>query len=227
MKLSTRLSLAYGAVALVDTVLAGSRRPKAHRARRFTKPLLMPLLAASTLSDPSAKSSPLRTTVAVGQAAGWIGDVLLLSESQTAFVRGAGSFAVGHASYIAGFRRNGVPTGTLADDRAARAVAAIWLVAAPMVARNAAKHDKSLAPVVLGYSAILSTTTISAIGLAPEVPAAARSSAVAGGLLFLLSDSLLGARKFLVKDEVPVLESAVMATYTAAQFLIGRSARAA
>ena len=45
-----------------------------------------------------------------------------------------------------------------------------------------------------------------------------------GALLFMLSDSVLGTRKFLLKNAPARVESVVMATYTAAQFLLSEGA---
>jgi uncharacterized membrane protein YhhN len=47
-----------------------------------------------------------------------------------------------------------------------------------------------------------------------------RARILAGASVFLLSDTLLGVRRFLTKGEGDALEGAVMATYTAAQWLI-------
>ena len=41
----------------------------------------------------------------------------------------------------------------------------------------------------------------------------------------MLSDSILGIRKFLVKGDPEIMEGAVLATYTVAQLLIAESTR--
>ena len=46
----------------------------------------------------------------------------------------------------------------------------------------------------------------------------------AGAVLFMVSDTLLGFRKFVLTDAPPALETGVMATYTAAQFLLSEGA---
>lgn len=218
------LTVLYGALALVDSTLAGSERAAAHRARRVTKPLLMPTLTASLLSDPQARSSPLRTGTVVAQLAGWGGDVALLGEGTKPFLAGAGSFAVGHTSYIVGFRRHGVPSAQLARRAAPRMVAAAWVTTGPVLAVAAARQHKALGPAVLGYSATLSTMAASATGLRDDLPADARLASAVGAGLFLLSDTVLGVRKFVLREEHPRLESAVMATYTSAQFLLSQGA---
>ena len=78
---STALKLAYAGLAVADTALSASRRPAHHHARRFTKPLMLPTLAASFATDPRARRSPLRRSTLAGQAAGWAGDVALLGDA--------------------------------------------------------------------------------------------------------------------------------------------------
>ena len=64
----------------------------------------------------------------------------------------------------------------------------------------------------------------SATVLDPRLPKRGRRAVAAGAALFLTSDTLLGAQKFLLREESPTLEVAVMATYTAAQGLIAAGA---
>ncbi len=74
-------------------------------------------------------------------------------------------------------------------------------------------------PVAL-YATALAALLASAGQLdASRHPEAARE-VLAGTALFVTSDTLLGARRFLLEGEHSHLESAVMATYTAAQALI-------
>lgn len=221
---SRRLTLLYGAVAVADSLLAGSDRPAAQRARVVTKPLLMPTLTASLLTDPGARRSPLRTSTAVAQLAGWGGDLALLAHGTKPFVAGAGSFAVGHVAYATGFRRNGQPRAELMHARAPRMVAATWLLSGPALAMAARRHERALGPAVLGYSAVLATMAATATQLRPSIPPGARRATAAGAALFLVSDTLLGVRKFLLHGDSPRLESAVMATYTAAQLLLNQGA---
>jgi uncharacterized membrane protein YhhN len=55
-------------------------------------------------------------------------------------------------------------------------------------------------------------------------PDRGRDRILAGASLFLVSDTLLGLRKFVVRGDAPALEGAVMATYTAAQWCISAGA---
>jgi NADH-quinone oxidoreductase subunit H len=74
------------------------------------------------------------------------------------------------------------------------------------------------------YGLVLAAMAASAASL-PDSPE--RGRVRAGAALFLLSDSLLGAQLFLRDEPHPALESAVMATYTSAQWLISDGVRRA
>ncbi len=219
---SARLRAAYVAVAAIDAALAGTSGTWPHRARFVTKPLLMPTLAGSLLTSGRAKRSPLRNGTLVAEAFGWGGDVALLRHGTRAFAAGTGSFGVGHVAYAAGFVRRRDTTTSLATRPASRALAVIWLLSAPPMSVGAARTAPVLGPAVAAYSALLTTMTATALHV--DAPPAARRLTAAGAVLFLVSDTLLGARKFLLADAPDRLETVVMATYTAAQLLLAEGA---
>lgn len=224
MRTSTRFKIAFAALSLADTWLAGSGTHWAHRTRFATKPLLMPVLAASLATDTGAVGSPLRTTTLAAQVAGWGGDMLLLGRSDKAFAAGAGSFGIGHLAYITGFLRHRDRRTAVKDDKVALGVAGAWALTAPFVAIAAFRQDRALGATVLGYSATLTAMAAHAQHLDPTLPRTARALTAAGAVSFLASDSILGARSFLVPDPPHRLESLVMATYTAGQLLISEGA---
>jgi uncharacterized membrane protein YhhN len=218
------MTYAYIAAAGYDSWLAGSSHPRARRARAFTKPLLMPLLAGSLLVDERAKSSPLRTSTVVAEVFGWGGDLALMRPGTKAFALGAGSFGVGHVAYIAGFLRRRDAGASLRTDRRAQAIASLWVTTAPVLALAAAREERALGPAVAGYSGLLAAMATSAAQLDRRQPLSASRATTAGALLFLASDTLLGVRKFLWRSAPERVESVVMATYTAAQLLLARGA---
>lgn len=220
MSTSTRLKLAYVAIAAADTWLAGSANPKRHRARVLTKPFLMPTLMASLVTDPKAASSPLRTSTLIAQAGGWGGDLALMGGGPRFFIAGSSSFGVGHAAYISGFLANRSRTRRPGP----KAVAALWAATSPGMVIGAARQDKGLGPMVAVYSTMLAATVAASTQLETSSTRSARRASMAGAGLFMLSDSILGARLFLLKDPPHGMESAVMATYTAAQFLLSEGA---
>jgi uncharacterized membrane protein YhhN len=217
---STKLKLAYAGLAIADTWLAGSSNPRAHKARVLTKPMLMPTLMASLITDPKAADSPLRASTLVAQAGGWGGDLALMAHGTKPFAIGSGSFAVGHAAYITGFLRNRSATARPGP----KAVVALWVVTAPGMVFGAYRQDKVLGPAIAGYSGMLAGTLAAATQLDPALPKSARRATLLGAGLFMLSDSVLGTRKFLLKNAPARVESVVMATYTAAQFLLSEGA---
>jgi uncharacterized membrane protein YhhN len=220
VRISTKLKLAYTGLAIADTWLAGSANPTAHRARVLTKPLLMPTLMGSLVTDRRAASSPLRTTTLLAQGGGWGGDLALMGHGTKPFAIGSGSFAVGHAAYITGFLRNRSST----PRPGPKAVAGLWAVTAPGMAFGAYRQEKVLGPAIAGYSAMLAGTVAAATQLDPALPPSARRVTLLGAGLFMLSDSVLGTRKFLLKNAPPRVEPVGMATYTAAQLLLSEGA---
>jgi uncharacterized membrane protein YhhN len=217
---STKFKLAYVGLAVADSLLAGSADHRAHRARALTKPLLMPTLMASLVTDPKAANSPLRTNTLIAQAAGWGGDLALMGDGTKNFAAGSGSFAVGHAAYISGFLRN---RGKVRQP-GPKAIGALWGVTAPGMVFGAARIEPVLGPTIAGYSGMLAGMAAAATQLDPSLPKSSRRASAIGAGLFMLSDSILGTRKFLVKNAPPRIETAVMATYTTAQFLLSEGA---
>lgn len=224
MHTSRKLKLGYLALAGVDAWLSGSTRSAAHRARALTKPLLMPVLAASLATNPRARRSPLRTTTLAAQAFGWGGDVALLREGTRAFTAGAGSFGVGHASYLTGFVKHRNQEQPLLQRRTTKLLAGTAILSAPALVLGAQRHDPRLVPAVAGYSAVLTTMVATAQNLDRSVPTTSRRLTALGALMFLVSDTVLGMRKFVLSDPPARMESVVMATYTAAQFLLSEGA---
>ena len=216
-------TMSYVALAAADTWLSGSAA-SAHRWRNVTKPSLMPSLSASLVTALGTHSSPLRKSTLVAQGFGWAGDVALLRNGDTAFLVGAGSFAVGHLAYITGFHRLRRPWTGLGDEKAPILVAALWAVSAPVVATAAAARQPSLGVAVATYSALLATTLVSATRLSDDLPPEVRRLAVGGAALFLVSDTILGARLFLLEDPPAFMERLVMASYAVAQLLLSEAA---
>lgn len=185
----------YPALAALDTALAATGRD---RARRLTKPLLMPTLLAG---------KPRSTQRAL--ALGGLGDVALLGSGAGAFTAGLGAFLTGHVAWVAALRPHSV--GVLRRNP---------LLAAPYVAAWAglnaylwSRTGKDRIPVAV-YSAALLTTALAAADTG-------RSDVAAGGALFLVSDALLALERF-ADVHLPAHEGIVMATYTTGQALLAR-----
>lgn len=210
-------NLAYGALAVVDTALAGAR-PTSKRLRRFTKPLLMPALMSAFIAATPGRQDALRRCTRSAQVFSWGGDVALLGSSRRAFLAGVGSFAAAHVAYTVGFATERRSSGA-AGPGTATAVAG-WLVLTPVIANAAGRRDPALRIPVAGYATLLCAMFAASTRLDPAHPVAARRRVVLGTSLFLVSDTVLAAHKFLRSEPDRRLEVLVMATYTAGQWLI-------
>lgn len=228
-------SATYATLAAVDTYLAGRPEPAARRARYVTKPLLMPTLLARTrlagTDEPdslgaSARTRSLLRGVETAQVFSWGGDVALLGRGQRSFLAGVGSFLTAHLGYIAGFLSARDPKSALGDP-GPKAGIATWVITAPVMATAAGRQDPTLRAPIAVYAGVLSTMFASSTLVDRSLPESARRKILAGTSLFLLSDTLLGVQKFLRRKPSPLLESAVMATYTTGQWLIADGAVAA
>ena len=169
------------------------------------KPLIVPLLAAF-----AARAGGPRLLVAA-LLCGWGGDVLLLSDTEPAFMAGMASFAAGHVCYLVLFRRHGPPrarAGLLAVGYAGALVTLVVLLWPDLPA--------GLRVPVACYSTLLTAMAYTAITRFGPV-------AGLGGALFMLSDTLIATG---VADwpQPPRPDFWIMLTYAAAQFLLVRGA---
>lgn len=191
--MTRRLTAVYAALAATDTLLAATGRTKA---RRLTKPLLMPTLL-------QGRARPTQQALALGG----LGDVALLGKGQLAFTAGLGSFLVGHVAWVAALRPRS--EGVL---RSSPQKAVPYLVAwAGLNAYLWPRTGRDRLP-VLAYSTALLGTALAALDTGDRAVAA-------GGALFLASDALLALERF-GDVHLPVHEGLVMASYTAAQALL-------
>lgn len=202
--------LAYAALAVADTALAASSQPAAARARRATKPLLMPALMAG-------RSGPTRRALALSGA----GDVALLAKTDAAFTAGLGAFLAGQLAWVKALRgRRGPHAGLLGRHPvvavpyvAAAAGLNVWLWRKALTARAPADAARDLAPVAV-YSTALTAMALAAADTGDPLTAA-------GGALFLASDGLIALERF-GGVSLPAHDAWVMGTYTAAQGLLAR-----
>ena len=191
----------YFALSLVDALVAQAGW---RRVRRFTKPLLMPVLIADVVA---AEGEQADKRVLAGLGLSWAGDVALMKPGDAAFGAGLGSFLAAHFCYLAAFRsrRRGAPIGGL-PLKIAYALA--WVALNALLLPRAGK----LRVPVFVYGATLAAMAAAAADTgSPGV--------AAGGAAFLISDSVLALNKFDAVD-TPAAGAVVMLTYTAAQALI-------
>ncbi len=225
----------YLALAGLDTWLAGQRSPRRRRLRLMTKPALMPTLMAAfaraseadlrTEDEPRDRAAApprgaLRAGALAAQALSGAGDVALLSHRDRAFLGGIGAFFGAHLAYTATFVAHGRPLTDTTNRSLTLATAAFGAALAPAVGWAARRRRPALQGPVSAYAAMITTMVASSTRLGEDVPAAARRSIGVGTGLFMVSDSLIAARKFVLRDPKPRSDAVVMATYTAGQGLI-------
>lgn len=161
----------------------------------------MPALAAT--------SPPRDLGMAVGLAGSWAGDVALLGDSDRAFRTGLFSFLVAHLGYTTALARRSQP----GSRKAALPIVAASTAGAFVFARAAGPLGR---PVGL-YALTLGTM----VAAASTVRGPGARRVFGGAALFMASDALLGASRFVLKGRAARVASAgVMPTYTAAQWLI-------
>lgn len=201
------LLVAAAAAAVGDWVAVQLRLS---RIEYLLKPATLALLAiaaaASDIGDP-------KPWVVGALAFGLLGDVgLLLSTGGTdpPFLAGLGAFLIGHVWYVVAFALAGLHgLHLLAGLLIAGGVAGLAL---PPVLRGAARSaGRAFAALVAGYATVLSTMTVLAVGTGFVETAV-------GGVLFLISDTLIARERFVAR--VPHGALLVIVTYHLAQFLI-------
>lgn len=173
----------------------------------------MPLLALA--AGPGAPRRAL--------AGSWVGDVALLGRGDAALAAGIGGFAVAHLAYLRAvrdLRPSGVPAAGERLSAAGFAAAAVGATAA--IAPRLADRPALRVPVG-AYAALVTTMGHTAAATGMRRRDARGRALAAGGLLFVVSDgfvalSLFGGPHAGVRGAA--VETAVMATYTAAQALL-------
>lgn len=169
-----------------------------------TKPLLMPMLLLGFLAATPMVNRLIVGLIVGGIVASWAGDVLLQSPGSMGFLLGLAAFLVAHLFYIGAFLMLG--TGRVK----------IWVWAylmwyGALLALLSPGLGALVVPViaygaVLGTMAILSTRVNAVVGW--------------GGLLFLLSDSILAMDRFMPGFALPASDFVIMTTYLVGEGLI-------
>jgi uncharacterized membrane protein YhhN len=216
MKLSTLLWLASVAVSAGCAIVAAARDDRAGYA--LFKPLttLIVLIGAAWLVRPAP--SLYRGVIVLGLALSLAGDILLLRPASR-FLAGVTAFLLAHLAYAAAFS---IGSPVAADQL-------VWLppfvalgavVLAPLW-RRLGRHRLPLAIYVAAIAAMAWRAAMR--GRAPTVPRASFLLALAGAVLFLISDGIVATRRF--GRAFPGAQPVELATYWAAQTLLAMSVR--
>ncbi|KUJ68939.1 hypothetical protein ACZ90_16025 [Streptomyces albus subsp. albus] len=180
--------------------LLGGALEGADTLAHLTKPALMPVLAAYVLACGGPR--PLVAALLFGCG----GDTLLQIGGDTVFLLGMGCFAAGHICYLTLFLRNRrrIPPPLAAG------YAAAWLGTVALLWPGLPSDMRG--PVAV-YSLLLTAMALGALYAGPV--------ALAGGALFLLSDTLI-ATDIADWPQAPLPHFWVMLTYLAAQYALAR-----
>lgn len=216
---------AYALLAAADTLLAASRSPTRRRFRLVTKPLLMPALGTSFSASLSGRDinqgGLLRGGTVAGQALSGAGDIALLGKGDTAFLAGLGAFLGAHVAYTAGFASAGRRLSDTSQLTGTKVAGLAFATLAPVMGWAAARTRTDMTVPVVVYAGALTAMFAASTRLEAGVPHRARGTVVAGTALFLASDAILASRRFLlVQEPLPLVDAAVMATYTLGQGFI-------
>lgn len=182
---------------------------------QLSKALLMPILVFYVYARAAGEVTLARLLLAVALVFSWFGDLLLLyiSTSEWYFIGGLGMFLTAHLIYSFVFNRS---TFEKLRFNAAKLIP-VFILAFVIATRVIPSTGKLMIPVItysiclftmLGYAKLREgiTTKLSYIFV------------LTGGLLFVVSDSLIAFNKFVVA--IPYPSALIMATYIPAQFLI-------
>ena len=176
------------------------------------KPLTMITLMAAVLAmEPTSTSS--RSCFLVALLFCLIGDVfLMLPDRERFFVYGLGSFLIGHLAYIPGLLLLGFEGRLFIVG--ALVVAAFVVTIGRRVVKGVREAEPKLAPPVTVYMGVISVMVISAF-------ASGHTIAIAGALLFYVSDALIAWNTFI--EEHPWGRLAIIVTYHVGQIALALS----
>lgn len=191
----------------------------------WSKPLLLSTLSLYFWLSSGHAVPFFRRALLVGLLFSIAGDTLLIfSDAEPVFfLLGLGSFLLTHLCYLSAF-------GSYRAFRQGYLYQRPWLLL-PFVLLFAGNVmflwpglSPSMAIPVAVYAAAIVSMAAAAFNLAGRIPAATFYTLVAGVLLFIISDTLIGIRQF--KSDtitVPQPHLLIMSTYLAGQYLIARA----
>lgn len=191
----------------------------------FTKPFLLPLLAAYFLFAVRFQFSRFNTAIFIGLLFSFLGDVLLLlaADRPNLFIFGLLSFLMTHFCYLFAFLGYpGAKRGYIFQN--------LWLVLPFLVFLIG--YNSFLLPgipselhfPVIFYSLAIITMSISVLNLRNLTLPPAFVQLFSGALLFVASDSILAFNKFQDQVQIPFVGFFIMLTYILGQYFIVRGA---
>ncbi|UXH46287.1 lysoplasmalogenase [Rossellomorea vietnamensis] len=157
----------------------------------------------------SSKPTPALRFILLGLFFCTLGDAFIA----VSFIAGLGAFLVGHLFYLCGF----IYLSRMNKWRLAAAIPIAlysFLIGRQLISALRTDGDIGLVIPVIAYMLVISIMALSAI-------LTGNKWAIAGSILFVLSDSILSWNMFV--SEIPFSAVFIMTTYYSAQFLIASS----
>jgi uncharacterized membrane protein YhhN len=207
---------AVGVAVAVGVGHVAARYAGARRVAGVLKAIPIAILAMTAAFEAAPVSEAYRRLVVVGLLSSLAGDVWLVFPR--GFVPGLACFLVAHVLYIAAF----APAAVWSPQAALLGVG-FALFAVGMFARLAPGLGRERLPVAV-YVATIATMGWCAAVRAGSVGGPSGALALAGALLFMVSDGVLAIDRFVRR--FAAADAVVMTTYYAAQILIALSVRA-
>jgi len=209
--------LLYGIIALLDLLFTFGHYD---HLRLFSKPLLMPALAAYVMSLPAAKHKN-SWFIIIGLLFAAAGDIFLLFDrlSPNMFIFGLVCFLFTHILYILYFAKTPQSKPSLLKQSPVIGLVLLAYIATFLLCLF--PHLGSLKIPVIIYTVVIGTMFLLSIHAHNSLTKKSGFRFVLGALIFVLSDSLLAYSKFLTT--FPFHGIAIMATYCIAQYLIAEA----
>ena len=153
-----------------------------------------------------------RVALVVALALSTLGDVFLMvrGDRPQLFIAGLASFLLAHVAYVVAFSLDGLERGGVVLG-VVLAVLLVAVVGRSTVRAVRAGDEPEMATPVTAYVLVIAAMVLAAAGTADP-------RAVAGALLFALSDSLIARQRFV--REAPWMPLTIIVTYHLAQALL-------
>lgn len=199
------------AVAVTDWWAVATERPEVER---WAKPSTMVALTAVAATSGEAPIA-VRLALVGGAVFGLIGDIALLGDGESAFIAGLGAFAVGHLLYGAGATMLGVNIAWAAGGAVVVATLLAYRFATETLPGARRAGGPVLAGAVVFYALVIAFMVIT-------VAATTIAIAFTGAVLFVVSDWVLGYRRFVgrLPARLPDSRLMVMVPYHLGQALL-------
>jgi uncharacterized membrane protein YhhN len=213
MTTSTLFLLLFIAFSLAHLV---SEAARSLTGRYFTKPFLMPLLGLFYTASAEQPNPVLVAAIVCG----WLGDIFLMipdpHKTRRYFKPGLAAFLLGHVLYIAVFAAwlpfaSKVPLWGWCSCSAFIATGAVGY-------RLITPHAGKMLPAIIAYIVIIVLMGASTVLPLGSAHIGGVVTAMAGALVFMLSDTINAYNKF--AREIPFERLYTMSTYLGGQFLL-------